>query len=135
MSSSHDDGMEGLAAGLKASLVSMAKTSAENLQSKNGFVGPHSVHHASQVLAPGSSSLVMNAVEVRSANSSPNPAAAAHQKVKQMSESPVSNVIEVVLRSSGGPVDGMMESQRNSGSGSILQVSRKRVSDPGPTVR
>ena len=137
VSGSHEDGMEGLAAGLKASFVSMAKTSAESLQSKNGFVGPPPpmAHHIASTMMSGmpqAKSLVMNSVEVRSNRSpSPAPSLLTREKVK-VGDGPVGNVIEVVLGSSG-PSD-TMDCNRNTGSSSVLQVSRKRVSDLNSSV-
>lgn len=120
---------EGLAAGLKARIISMAKSSAINLENKiegsnsGGSSAPSSGNSggtaASDKSQPASTTILLSSPLV---------------KEKKVVESPSGGVtVEVVLGSSDG-ADDMDVDRSDNGNASVLRVVRKRVSDPSMNV-
>lgn len=123
---------EGLAAGLKARIISMAKSSAITLENKvdgsngGGGTGANNMHGgnssansaataSNEKSQPASTTILLNSPLV---------------KEKKVLGSPSGGVtVEVVLKSSDG-ADDMDVDRNDNGNASVLRVVRKRVSDP-----
>lgn len=128
---SGDDSLmnEGLAAGLKARIISMAKSSAINLENKvddSGRRDSNSGGNGNPSTSAGGNSSQDKSTTILL--SSPL------VKEKKVVESPSGGVtVEVVLGSSEG-ADEMDVDRNDNGNASVLRVIRKRVSDPTMNV-
>lgn len=126
---------EGLAAGLKARIISMAKSSAINLENKVDGSGGRESSSSGGNANPSTSSAGNSSSQDKSQPASTTILLSSPLvKEKKVVESPSGGVtVEVVLGSSDG-ADEMDVDRSDNGNASVLRVIRKRVSDPTMNV-